>query len=40
MSVSPASRLSALRGADLRELHLTGKAPDPAELDGVIVTAR
>lgn len=36
MLTTPASRLSSLRGADLRELHATGTAPDPQELDGVI----
>lgn len=36
MSTIPASRLSSLRGADLRELHASGTSPDPLELDGVI----
>lgn len=36
MPVTPASRLSSLRGADLRVLHEGGRAPDPGELTGVI----
>ena len=36
MSPTAASRLTALRGADLRALHTNGTPPDPAELTGVI----
>ena len=36
MSPTAASRLTSLRGSDLRALHANGTTPDPTELTGVI----